>query len=431
MERFLMDELEAWKHKEKNRKPLLLNGARQVGKTWLMKEFGKRSFQQTVYINFDKDTRMHDLLMRTLEPKVIIAAISAVYATEINPENTLIILDEVQEEPRALAALKYFCEEAPEYAIVAAGSFMGIALRKGTTFPVGKLDRMELYPLSFREFLCATGKKGLYDILEEGNPMAICAMKSFFIEALRNYYAVGGMPEVVQEFLDSMDLLKCRKKQEELLDFYRQDFAKHAEPSMIPRLYQVWDAIPGQLAKENRKFIYGQIEKGSRAKDFEIALQWLKDCGLIHMVHRVKKPGIPLRAYEELSAFKIYSHDIGILGAMGNLSPEAIIGGNRLFTEFKGALTEQYVLQQFVSDMGIEPAYYSADNSRGEIDFLIQMGENIIPIEVKAEENLKAKSLRAFVDKFEVNQGIRISMADFREQEWLKNLPLYAFMKLL
>ena len=430
MERFLMRDLEAWRQK-RNRKPLLLSGARQVGKTWLMREFGKKSFERTVYINFDKDARLHDLFARTLDPKVIIPAVAAVYATEIDSENTLIIFDEVQEEPRALAALKYFCEEAPEYAIVAAGSFMGIALRKGTTFPVGKLERKELYPLSFREFLYATGQKGMDDILDGADPAVICAMKSFFIEALRSYYAVGGMPEVVQEYLDSMDFRKCRQKQEDLLDFYRQDFAKHAEPSLIPRLYQVWDAIPGQLAKENRKFIYGQIEKGARAKDFEIALQWLKDCGLIHMVHRVKKPGLPLKVYEELSAFKIYMHDIGLLGAMGNLPPEAIIDGNRLFTEFKGALTEQYVLQQFVSDMGIMPAYYSAENSRGELDFLIQRGEDIIPVEVKAEENLKAKSLKAFVDKFGMDKGVRISMADYREQEWLVNLPLYAFMKFI
>jgi len=428
MERFLMNDLKAWKQK-KNRKPLLLSGARQVGKTWLMKEFGQTSFEQMVYINFDRDARLHDLFARTLDPEMIISAISAVYAVEIVPESTLIIFDEVQEEPRALAALKYFCEEAPEYAIIAAGSFMGIALRKGTTFPVGKLERMELYPLSFREFLHATESKGMSRILEEGDPVAICAMKSFLVGALRNYYAVGGMPEVVQEFIDSTDLLKCRKKQEDLLDFYRQDFAKHAEPALIPRLYQVWDSIPGQLAKENRKFMYGQIEKGARAKDFEIALQWLKDCGLIHMVHRVKKPGLPLKAYEEMSAFKIYAHDVGILGAMGNLPPEVMIDGNRLFTEFKGALTEQYVLQQLVADLGIVPAYYSADNSRGEVDFLIQRGNTVVPIEVKAEENLKAKSLKAFVDKFQVGKGVRISMSDYREQDWLVNIPLYAFTK--
>ncbi|MBR1771206.1 MAG: ATP-binding protein [Lachnospiraceae bacterium] len=430
MERFLMNDLKAWKQK-KNRKPLLLSGARQVGKTWLMKEFGQTSFEQMVYINFDRDARLHDLFARTLDPKMIISAISAVYAVEIVPESTLIIFDEVQEEPRALAALKYFCEEAPEYAIIAAGSFMGIALRKGTTFPVGKLERMELYPLSFREFLHATESKGMSRILEEGDPVAICAMKSFLIGALRNYYAVGGMPEVVQEFIDSTDLLKCRKKQEDLLDFYRQDFAKHAEPALIPRLYQVWDSIPGQLAKENRKFTYGRIEKGARAKDFEIALQWLKDCGLIHMVHRVKKPGLPLKAYEEMSAFKIYVHDVGILGAMGNLPPEVMIDGNRLFTEFKGALTEQYVSQQLVADLGIVPAYYSADNSRGEVDFLIQRGSTVVPIEVKAEENLKAKSLKAFVDKFQVGKGVRISMSDYREQDWLVNIPLYAFTKLI
>ena len=430
MERFLMKKLKEWKEK-KDRKPLLLTGARQVGKTWLMKEFGKNDFEQTVYINFDKDTRFHDVFERTLDPKMIISAIQLIYSLEVSPEGTLIIFDEIQEEPRALASLKYFCEEAPEYAIISAGSFMGIALRHGTTFPVGKIDRMELFPLSFREFLLAEGKRGLCDLLDSSDPDAICTMKSLYIEALREYYVVGGMPEVVHGYIVSKDFKQSREKQQALLDFYKQDFAKHAQAVMVPRLYQIWDAIPGQLAKENRKFIFGQIEKGARLKDFETAIEWLKDCGLIYMVHRVKKPGIPLKMYEELSAFKIFLLDIGLLGALGNLSPEAIIDSNRLFTEFKGAITEQYVLQQLISDMGIRPMYFSAENSKGELEFLFQKGTELIPIEVKTKENLKAKSLKAFVDKYEISQGVRISMSDYRKQDWLVNLPLYAFMTLL
>lgn len=430
MERFLIHDLIKWK-KNKNKKPLLLSGARQVGKTWLMKEFGEREYEHHIYINFDKDTRLHELFESTLEPKRIIAAISLIYGGNINPDNTLIIFDEVQEEPRALSSLKYFCEDAPEYSIIAAGSFMGIAIREGTSFPVGKVNRLTLYPLSFREFLCATGKESLCEIIDSGNPDTICSMKGFFKEELRNYYITGGMPEVLKEYIQSKDLTKCREIQEDLLDFYKKDFAKHAEASLVPRLYQVWDSIPSQLAKENRKYIYGQVEKGARAKNFELAIQWLKDCGLIYKVHRVSKPGIPLKTYEEMSAFKIFMHDVGILGAMGGLPVSAVVEGNGLFSEFKGALTEQYVLQQMVSDMGKIPFYFSEENSRGEIDFLIQTENTLLPIEVKAEENLRAKSLRAFTTKYNVSRGARISMSDYRKQDWLTNYPLYGFMGII
>ena len=427
MFRMMMNDLKKWK-KSKYRKPLLLEGARQVGKTWIVKEFGKDYFDDAVYINFDVEKGFHDLLEKDIRPESIISAISLITGKKIIPESTLIIFDEVQEEPRALTALKYFCEEAPEYAVIATGSFMGIALHKGTSFPVGKVDHLKLYPLTYREFLIASGKENLNDILESADQKQISGFRSYFIQALREYYFVGGMPEAVETFIDEKDYRAVRDVQNMILEYYRQDFSKHADPRLTVRLYQVWDSIPSQLAKENRKFIYGNISKGARAKDFELALVWLSDCGLIHMVHRIKKPGIPLKGYEDLSSFKIYMNDVGLLGAMGGVNAKDILDKNVLFTEFKGALTEQYVLQQMISDMGIFPGYYSAENSRGEIDFLIQRDGIPVPIEVKAEENLRAKSLKAFVEKYDLEYGVRISMSDYRRQDWLENLPLYSFM---
>ncbi|MBR6229179.1 MAG: ATP-binding protein [Eubacterium sp.] len=429
MQRFLMEELVKWKDR-KDHKPLLLSGARQVGKTWLMKEFGANYFKKTVYINFDKDGRLHDLLERTIDPKSILSAIAALYDIKPDPMDTLIIFDEVQEEPRALASLKYFCEEAPEYAVISAGSFMGIALRKGTTFPVGKVDSMTLYPLSFREFIKACEKEALCDLLESRDISLICSMKDEFVRLLKDYYIVGGMPEVVSDYIEHGDLYSCREKQENLIGFYRQDFMKHASGATIQRLSQVWDSLPSQLAKENKKFIYGVVKKGGRAKEFETAIQWLSDCGLIHKVYRISKPGIPLKGYVEISDFKIYMHDVGLLGAMSELPIESVVNGDRLFSEFKGAMTEQYVLQQMVSEWGITPLYYSAENSRGEIDFVIQKMDEVLPVEVKSAENLRAKSLKAFVEKFGLSRGVRISMSDYREQDWLTNYPLYAFMVL-
>lgn len=429
MERALMQKLIEWKDSNK-RKPLLLEGARQVGKTYLARDFGARYFDNVIYINFDREKYLHDVFESTLSPASLIPAIGAVTGKSIRPEDTLIIFDEVQEEPRALTALKYFNEDAPEYAIIATGSFMGTALHQGTSFPVGKVTSLKLYPLSFSEFLNAASCEELSNLLDENDTRLIASLRTSFIDKLRSYYAVGGMPEVVQSFIDNKDYNLIRQIQTNIIDLYRQDFSKHAPTSLVPRLNQVWDAIPSQLAKENRKFIYGQIAKGSRAKDFELAIMWLRDCGLIHPVHRVSKPHLPLKAYEELSAFKIYLNDLGILGALSELPMKAIFEGNRIFTEFKGALTEQYVLQQFIADLGIYPFYYSADNSRGEIDLIIQKDDRIIPIEVKAEENLQAKSLKAFTAKFGL-KGARISMSDYREQDNLINYPLYSFMKQL
>ena len=430
MYRDLMKDLVKWKE-SKNRKPLTIRGARQVGKTWIMKEFGRLYFDNTVYINFDREHRLHDVLDGGLDPARLITAFGALSGEKIIPEKTLIIMDEIQEEPRALSALKYFCEEKPEYAIVSAGSLLGVALHEGTSFPVGKVDSLELYPLNFNEYLMACGKEELVDIIKGKDASLITSMKSILIEELKTYYIVGGMPEAVVSYVKDKDINSVRQVQERLLDYYRQDFSKHAPISLVPRLNQVWDSIPAQLSKENRKYIYGQVVPGARAKDFELAIQWLSDCGLIHLVHRVKKPGIPLKTYEQLNAFKIYFNDIGLLAALGELPVTSLVDANVLFTEFKGALTEQYVLQQMISINRFKPYYYSTENSRGEIDFLIQKDNDVIPIEVKASENLQAKSLKAFVEKYKVGHALRISMSDYRIQDWLTNLPLYAFTELI
>ena len=424
MDRFALEKLKQWKEK-KNRKPLIIRGARQVGKTWLMKEFGRTCFKKMAYVNFDSNTRMRQVFEGDINIERLILAISAETGVSIDSRDTLLIFDEVQEVPKALTALKYFCEEASEYAIVAAGSLLGVAMHKGTSFPVGKVDFMDLYPLSFREFLCALGETRFVEILDSSDTDMVTMFKSKYIDRLREYYFVGGMPEVVQSYLDSKDFNQVREIQKNLLNYYQQDFSKHAEATLVSRLNLVWNSIPMQLAKENKKYIYGQVREGARAKDFELAIQWLMDCGLIHKVQRIKKPGLPLKAYLDLDAFKIYLLDIGLLMAMVDLDARVIIDGNRIFTEFKGALTEQYVLQQLIADLGIEAYYYSTEKSSGEIDFLLQGKSSILPLEVKAEENLRAKSLKAFCEKYHPVCAVRTSMSDYREQEWMTNIPLY------
>lgn len=424
MKRFALDRLKEWKDK-KGRKPLIIRGARQVGKTWLMKEFGNTCFEKVAYVNFDSNTRMKQVFDGEITVERMILAISAETGVSIDSKNTLLIFDEVQEVPKALSSLKYFCENAPEYAIVAAGSLLGVALHKGTSFPVGKVDFMNLYPLSFQEFLCALGEERFVSILQGTDVEMVTMFKSKYIDRLREYYYVGGMPEVVQIYAETKDFNRVREIQKNLLNYYQQDFSKHAEVSLVPRLNLVWNSIPMQLAKENKKYIYGQVREGTRAKDFELAIQWLLDCGLIHKVQRVNKPSLPLKAYIDFNAFKIFLLDIGLLIAMADLDAQVIIDGNRIFTEFKGALTEQYILQQMIAEVGIEPYYFSTANSKGEIDFLLQGRTSIVPVEVKAEENLRAKSLKAFCDKYQPKFAVRTSMSDYREQEWMTNIPLY------
>lgn len=424
MRRFALEKLKKWKDSE-SRKPLIIRGARQVGKTWLMKEFGRECFENVAYVNFDSNVRMKGVFEGQIDIKRIILAIEIETSVTIERENTLLIFDEIQEVPRALSSLKYFYENAPEYAIVAAGSLLGVAMHKKTSFPVGKVDFMDLYPLNFQEFLCALGEERYVDILQGKDTDMVNTFKDKYIDRLREYYYVGGMPEVVQTYVDTRNFKKVRELQKNLINYYQQDFSKHAEMNLVTRLNLVWNSIPMQLAKENKKYIYGQVRKGARAKDFELAIQWLLDCGLIHKVQRINKPSLPLKAYMDLNAFKVFLLDIGLLIAMTDLDVKVILEGNKIFTEFKGALTEQYVLQQLISENGVMPYYYSATNSQGEIDFVVQGKTSVIPIEVKAEENLRAKSLKAFCDKYNPKFAVRTSMSDYRKQDWMTNIPLY------
>ncbi len=424
MRRFALEKLKKWKDSE-SRKPLIIRGARQVGKTWLMKEFGRECFENVAYVNFDSNVRMKGVFEGQIDIERIILAIEIETGVTIERENTLLIFDEIQEVPRALSSLKYFYENAPEYAIVAAGSLLGVAMHKKTSFPVGKVDFMDLYPLNFQEFLCALGEERYVDVLQGQDTDMVNTFKDKYIDRLREYYYVGGMPEVVQTYVDTRNFKKVRELQKNLINYYQQDFSKHAEMNLVTRLNLVWNSIPMQLAKENKKYIYGQVREGARAKDFELAIQWLLDCGLIHKVQRINKPSLPLKAYMDLNAFKVFLLDIGLLIAMTDLDVKVILEGNKIFTEFKGALTEQYVLQQLISENGIMPYYYSAANSQGKIDFVVQGKTSVIPIEVKAEENLRAKSLKAFCDKYSPKFAVRTSMSDYRKQDWMTNIPLY------
>ncbi len=423
MERLLMQELVKWKGKQ-NRKPLIIKGARQVGKTWLMKEFGKRCFENVVYINFENNRRMKNVFAMDYDVERILSALKIESGKKIEANDTLLIFDEVQEVPGALSALKYFCEEAPQYAIVAAGSLLGIALHEGTSFPVGKVDFLTLYPLNFTEFLLAAGLEELSALTEVKDHALINAFSGKFADMLRRYYYVGGMPEAVSVYFETDDLQEVRTIQQQLLLYYANDFSKHAPKETVPRIQMVWNSIPMQLAKENRKFIYGMVREGARAKDFELAIQWLLDCGLVHKSYRIRKPGMPLISYMDMPSFKIYMSDVGLLGARCNLDAITLLEGNSIFTEFKGALTEQFVAQELASS-GMELYYYHAENSSGEVDFVVQRAGKVIPVEVKAEENLQAKSLRALCRKYGLTGAVRSSMSGYREQEWMVNVPLY------
>lgn len=419
-----MEKLVSWKSK-KNRKPMILKGARQVGKTWLMKEFGKRYFKYTAYVNFDNNRHMKDVFDSDYDIERILMAVNIASGTKIVPGETLIIFDEIQENPKAIASLKYFCENAPEYDIIAAGSLLGVAIHKGVSFPVGKVDTLELNPLSFREFLYAVGEEGLVHLIDTKNTDLMKSYREKYIDWLKKYYYIGGMPEVVASFTNNKDFAEVRYLQKRIIEMYEDDFSKHTTEQELPRIRMVWNSIPMQLAKENKKFFFGKIKEGARAKDFEIAIEWLQDCGLIKKVYNLSKPAMPLKAYIEFSAFKLYLLDVGLLGALSELDAISILDGNAVFVEFKGALTEQYVHQQLVADTEYTPYYFTETKSEGEIDFVIQKGKNIIPIEVKAEENLRAKSLRVYCDKYTPELAIRTSMSDYREQDWMINVPLW------
>lgn len=429
MQRFLMDDLLKWKDKP-NRKPLILKGARQVGKTWIMKEFGKLYFAKTAYVSFYNNQRMKNVFEDDYDIERILMNINIETKTEVTPGDTLIIFDEIQEAPRALESLKYFCENASQYAVIAAGSLLGVAIHAGVSYPVGKVDTLELYPMNYREFLLAMGEEQLAGLLMKKNYTYISDFKEKYIFWLKNYYYVGGMPEIVSFFSQHKDYVEVRNMQQAIIDQYENDFSKHTSSNELPRIRMVWNSIPMQLSKENKKFFFGKIKEGARAKDFELAIEWLQDCGLITKVNKVSKPAVPIKAYIDFSAFKVYLLDVGLLGALSELDAESILEGNSIFTEFKGALTEQYVLQQIVSDTEYKPYYYAGEKSTYEVDFIIQKGKNVIPVEVKAEENLRAQSLKFYCEKFAPENAIRTSMAAYREQEWMVNLPLYAICNL-
>ena len=425
MYRIAIEKLLKWKQ-SKRRKPLIIEGARQVGKTWLMKEFGRQAYADTVYINFDSNSRMAELFASDLDTERLIMGLELYIGRKIDPENSLLIFDEVQEVPRALTSLKYFYENAPEYHIVCAGSLLGIALHQGTSFPVGKVDFLKLYPLSFKEFLMATGKERFAELLDKRDFPMITSFKQLYIDALKQYSFIGGMPEAVQSFVENKDFNEVREIQKRILAAYEQDFSKHAPVEIVPRLRMLWNSIPSQLAKENKKFIYGLIREGARAKDYETAIMWLSDCGLVHKVSRVNAAGIPLRAYEDLKAFKLFVVDVGLLGCMTGLRQRTLLEGNDLFMEFKGALTEQYVCQQLKTMEDLDVYYYTNDRGSCEVNFIIDTGEQVVPVEAKAEVNLRAKSLKTYYEKFSPQISVRTSMADYKREEWLVNLPLYA-----
>jgi len=425
MYRVAIEKLYKWKE-SKHRKPLIIEGARQVGKTWLMKEFASKAYENTVYINFDSNSRMAELFASDLNTDRLIMGLELYAGHKIKAENTLLIFDEVQEVPRALSSLKYFYENAPQYHIICAGSLLGIALHGGTSFPVGKVDFLKLYPLSFKEFLMATGNKRFAELLDKRDYEMITSFKQTYIDALKQYFFIGGMPEAVQSFADNKDFNEVREIQKRILAAYEQDFSKHAPYEIVPKIRMIWNSIPSQLAKENKKFIYGLVREGGRAKDYETAIMWLTDCGLVHKISRVNSASIPLKAYEDLKAFKLYVVDVGLLGCMTGLHQRTLLDCNDLFIEFKGALTEQFVCQQLKTIENLNIYYYTNDRGSCEMDFVIDTGEQIIPVEVKAEVNLKAKSLRTYKDKFDPEVSIRTSMADYKKEDWLLNLPLYA-----
>lgn len=425
MYRIAIEHLNKWKAK-KTRKPLVIRGARQVGKTWLMKEFGATAYQETVYINFDNNQRIKELFASDFNMQRIITGLELYAEHKIDPENTLLVFDEVQEVPNALASLKYFNENAQQYHIICAGSLLGIALHEGTSFPVGKVEFMDLYPLSFFEFIQAMGKNQFLELLQSREYDMVTTFKLEYINLLKYYYYVGGMPEAVLHFSENMDFNEVQNIQRNILQAYEQDFSKHAPKEIVPRIRMLWNSIPAQLTKENKKFIYGLIKEGARAKEYEAAMLWLTDCGLVHKVHRVSTAGLPLKAYEDLKAFKLFLLDVGLLSCMVRLQQTVLLDGNDLFKEFKGALTEQFVLQQLKTLKSVDTYYWANDRSTAEIDFLIDTGKDIIPIEVKAETNLQAKSLKVYRDKFSPRLSIRATMSDYKEEEWLINLPLYA-----
>ena len=424
MERKAYSQLLAWKNNP-HHKPLILNGARQVGKTWLLKHFGEKEYRNVAYVNCDRSPQMEMILREGFDMSRIIRNISAMTNVDIRPHETLIILDEIQSIPKGLSSLKYFCEDAPDYDVAVAGSLLGLQLHRGESFPVGKVDMLKLYPMTFGEFLLAKGEKVKKEALDNKEYDTMSAVSPLYVELLRQYYFTGGMPAAVSAFIEGQPLHTVRQIQKDILNDYIRDFSKHAPGNEVPRINLVWNSIPSQLGKENRKFIYGMLKKGARAKEFELAIQWLVDCGLVYKIPRTAKVAMPVRFYEDFSAFKLYLLDVGLFGAMVNAPASEILIGSNIFSEYKGTFTELYVLQQMVTVRDLDIYYYSTDDSRTEIDFIVQHEGKVTPVEVKAEENLRAKSLRQVVTNNPSLHGLRFSMSDYRQEDWLDNVPLY------
>lgn len=425
MKREAMDRLITWEQSSQ-RKPLIIRGARQVGKTWLIQEFGKQRFSQTAYLSFFDNADIHHVFEGSLNTSRLLDAIRLATGTNAGAPDVLVVFDEVQECPRALSSLKAFCEQRPDVPLIAAGSLLGVSLHKDAPFPVGKVEYLDLFPLSFPEYLEAAGQAAMAEVIRQGNTELLNVFSERFTEELKRYYYIGGMPEVVNTFLRTNSYNEARTVQMRLLQDYEYDFSKHITGDTLERVRLVWNSVPAQLARENKKFIYSAVRASARARNYEEAIQWLVDSGLLYKVNRVTKPGMPLLAYEDKNAFKLYYLDVGLLGATSGLAASTIMNGNSLFTEFKGALTENYVCQALLATGKATPHYWSADNSSGELDYVYDYQGQVYPVEVKAEENLRAKSLRFFVERYNLPRGIRLSLSKYRQQDWLVNIPLYA-----
>lgn len=418
-----------WKAKS-NRKPLIIQGARQVGKTWLMKTFGSTEYSQLAYFNFEQSTMLQQIFQQGFDVQSIVTSLEIAHGKRIDPNNTLIVLDEIQACKEAITALKYFHENAPEYHIVAAGSLLGVAIHNGVSFPVGKVEFLTLSPLNFHEYLMAMQADSLLNAIQANDPKILKSFGELLRHHLKQYCFLGGMPEVVYQFVANNDFTQAREIQSNIIQAYENDFSKHAPVAQLPRIRMVWQSIVGQLSKENSKFVYSLLRTGARAKDFEMAIDWLKDAGLIHKVVRISKPGIPISAYADWSDFKIYLIDVGLLAAMAGISPQTLIQGNEFFEEFKGVITEQFVCQQITS-IGKLGYYWSPEGGTSEVDFVVQKDDQVVPIEVKSGLNVRSRSLRVYYDKYQPTLCIRTSMADYESQSWMTNIPLYSFLQWL
>lgn len=425
MERFALKQLKLWKNSQ-NRKPLVLNGARQVGKTWLLQEFARQEYAKEAYIVCRKNALVQQLFSKDFDIDRILRGLRAISSVDITPGDTLIILDEIQDIPEAIEALKYFYEQAPEYHIAVAGSLLGISLHNGVSFPVGKVDELDVLPMSFGEFLLAKGEAEAYRLLENHVFDTILPLHEKFVDLLRQYYYVGGMPEAVLNYVETGALQEVRRIQQTILRGYNQDFSKHAPKEQVPRIRMVWQSVPSQLCKENKKFIYGALRKGARANDFELAIQWLLDAGLLYKVPRCNKLELPLAIYEDLSAFKLYMLDIGLMGAMVNTEASQVLIDDSVFTEYKGGVTEQFIYQQIKCELNTPTYYHTTDDSRLEVDFIVQHKGKMLPIEVKAGRNVRANSLSMLLAKNPDMRAVRFSMLPYKQQSQLTNIPLYA-----